>query len=100
MFHETASESSHDHQLPLPGSLIQVNSELFWYDRRSAEERPNKIYFVVDSFEGSSKDLQCEAETIHVGLVDSHGVLTVNLIVDGSPTWVAIDKRDFEMLCV
>lgn len=80
-----------------PGSLLRLKSELFWYERRS-NESPDRIYLLVDSVVGRDNDIRCEAETLHAGLHLWKDALSVNLVIDGSPTWVEIDKRDFEIL--
>lgn len=88
-------------KLPLPGSLIKILSELFWYDRRSFHEKPEQIYFVVESLLGTN-ELQpgCEAETLNVGVSSLSKGLKMNLVIDGSPTWVEVDKNDYSLLCV
>ena len=87
-------------QLPLPGSLITILSELFWYDRRSLHEKPEQIYFVVESVLDSDALLGCEAETLNAGSSSWSKVLKMNLVIDGSPTWVEVDENDYNLLCV
>lgn len=86
--------------LPPPGSLIRILSELFWYDRRRYQEKPDQLYFVVESVLGSDSQLGCEAETLRVGSSSWSEVLSINLVIDGSPTWVEVDKNDFDLICV
>ncbi len=85
---------------PLPGSLIKILSELFWYDRRRFHEKPEQIYFVIESASCSDENLGCEAETLNVGVSSLSKGLKMNLVIDGSPTWVEVDKNDYRLLCV
>lgn len=93
------NQISSDNGLPPPGSLIRILTELFWYDRSSAKEQPEKLYYVIESMQGSDTVKQCEAETLNAGSRHLTDVLNINLIIDGSPTWVEVGKKDFD-LCV
>jgi len=90
-------------ELPSPGSLIQILSNLFWHDKRNLRQESGQIYFVVETALENSPDhenLFCEAETLHAGTSSLLNSIKINLMIDGSPTWVEVDKSDYNLLCV
>jgi len=74
------------------GGLIQLKSQLYWYDGRGDDGNPGRVCLILD--------------TVAVGPAPAGATTSVRsktptaafLLVDGSPHWVWVAKEDVELL--
>ena len=78
------------------GGLIQIKSELYWYDDRCWDGVPGRIGLVLDAADatlGTGIDLG----TATTGAPRYRAVAAL-LLVDGQPHWVWMVAEDIELL--
>jgi len=79
------------------GGLIQLKTELYWYDGRGYDNTPGRICLILDAGE--------EAETFRATTVAAASptraaaVFAVALLfIEGQPQWVWVAEQDVDLL--
>lgn len=78
------------------GSLIKLETELYWYGGRSWDGNPGRVCLLLDaSFSQTDGDARRSAA---VRTATSFYALPALLLIDGSPKWVWVNEEDVELL--
>ena len=80
------------------GYLIQLKTELYWYDGRGLDGNPGRICLLLAAagaehhVESASSASKCAWRT------GTTGTAVALLLIDGSPHWVLLAEADMELL--
>jgi hypothetical protein len=85
------------------GELIRLKTQLYWYKNMTWDGNPERVCLVLDAIDsdeqgadaflgGSDKRVGAEAGD------DDYKIIVAQLIIDGSPQWVALNKKNIEFI--
>jgi hypothetical protein len=73
------------------GRLLRLKTQLYWYNGRGWDNFPGRVCLILDADRGWHRVAHADAD----GALAAACVL---LLIDGSPTWVWIDKQSAELI--
>jgi hypothetical protein len=80
------------------GGLIRLKTQLYWYETKSWDDNPGRICLILDATLGPARHAGVDVvATVSGGRMDDE-FLAAQLMIDGSPRWVWIDKQKAELL--
>ena len=82
------------------GGLVQLKTQLYWYEGRGWDNNPGRICLILDAvpaetFRERSMYVDAAAES---GTLPSGDKAAVHLLIDGSPKWIWAIERDLELI--
>ena len=80
------------------GGLVQIKSELFWYDGRGWDGVPGRIGLVLDARPAGAVSTTTAATPTAAVAMSLVTVAVALLLVDGAPHWVWVVAKDIELL--
>jgi hypothetical protein len=87
------------------GELLRLKTQLYWYETKSWDDNPGRVCLIldaIDSGEGEEEaDAFLEGSDKRVGAEagdDDYKIIVAQLIIDGSPQWVALNKKNIELI--
>ena len=85
------------------GGLIQLKTQLYWYDGRGYDGTSGRICLILDATASAAEvasaaaaGLRAAATPRHVGPV--RAAAAAFLLIDGQPQWVWVAKKDIALL--
>ena len=83
------------------GGLIQLKTQLFWYDGRDWDNNPGRICLLLDADSADSAATSAARTTaaaagdrpLHV-----RRVAVALLLIEGQPQWVCVAEKDVEVI--
>jgi len=79
------------------GGLLQIKSQLFWYDGRGWDKSPGRICLILDSAaDFPSARLRATASALPAA--NEPSVDAALLLIDGLPRWVWVDEANVEVI--
>ena len=78
------------------GKLLLLKGQLFWFNAALWDNKPGRICLILDADTGySGKKIKSSSVDASTGL---GWEAVVQLLIDGSPTWVYVTKMTTEIL--
>ena len=82
------------------GGLIQLKTQLYWYDGRGWDGDPARVCLLLDATASAASaaaaGLRAAATPRHVGPV--RAAAAAFLLIDGQPQWIWVAKEDIALL--
>jgi hypothetical protein len=81
------------------GGLIRLKTQLYWYETKSWDDSAGRICLILDARPARQPHPPGVnvVATVSGGRMDAE-FLAAQLMIDGSPQWVWIDKQKAELL--
>jgi len=81
----------------LPGGLILLKTQLWWYTHQHWDNNPGRVCIILDAhhdFPPHRGRYAMAARTYRANLPRR---VAVRLLIDGSPRWIWVDEQDVEL---
>jgi hypothetical protein len=86
------------------GELIRLNGELYWYKNRAWDGNPGCVCLILDALDSDYTPVPIDAfvegagEWRATGEDDDYKIVAAQLLIDGSPRWVGLSKKNIELI--
>ncbi len=77
------------------GGLIQLKTQLFWYEGRKWDNNPGRICLILGA---AIVAIPASAATTDAAAADGAAKAAAHLLIDGQPAWIWVTEQDIELL--
>ena len=78
------------------GGLVQLKTELFWYEGRGWDNNPGRICLLLDAI--TADTAPCTTCTHSARLAAREATAVALLLIEGQPQWIWVVEQDVDLL--
>lgn len=79
------------------GSLVQLKTQLYWYDGQGWDNNPGRICLLLDAEAVTTFTAAGDAET-RTAAATADGLAVALLLTEGQPQWIWLAEQDVEVI--